>query len=570
MADKLALELIGRASDLKGIRLSQFQSTWQSLGSYFLPSQSVANTQKLPGSVSSWTQDIYNTVAIDAAQILASGQLMWLTPANEPWAEFSPPEYLSAEGREQDLDDAQQWLANATNVTMRELARSNFYAKIIVDYLQVGVFGTGMMFAEEGKKTALNFRQFQCWSFVMEEDDEGIVDTVHREFELTTRQAVQMFGLDNVGDKINKAYTDKNAKNLSKKWKFQHSCFPRQDSDRIPGRQDGANKPYASVYISLEDNLCVEISGYDEMPYLCSRFASWGMETPWGYSPAYLTLPDARQINYIAQYRDAFAELRAYPRLLYPSNLDGDVDLRAGGVTVYDETVPGAEPKEWMTQGDDKSAAENMAEHAESIRKAFYTETFNMLGSEPLQDKDMTAYEVSQRLGEKLNLFTPIFYRRVSEFMNPLLKRVFGILFRAGKFGKPPPSLLVPTADGKGASLALPEIAITSRISLALKAVQNAGMVNTLQTLMPLSEQKPEIWDNFAIDDWARSIARNNGVPPDALASLKNMAAVRQQRAAQQQQQQAAEMAQRLGGTVADLGKAPKEIQQAVVHQFAG
>lgn len=570
MADTLALELIGRASDLEGIRLSQYQSTWQQISGYFLPNQSVANTQKLPGSVSSWTQDVYNSVAIQAAQILAAGSLNWLTPANELWAEYNPPEYLSAEGREQDLDDAQQWLSNATNVTMRELARSNFYAKIIIDYLQVAVFGTGMMFAEEGKKTSLNFRQFQCWSFVMEEDDEGIVDTVHRKFELTTRQAVQMFGLDNVGDKINKAYTDKNAKQLSKKWEFQHSCFPRQDSDRIPGRQDGANKPYASVYISLEDNLCVEISGYDEMPYLCSRFASWGMETPWGYSPAYLTLMDARQLNYIAQYRDAFAELRAYPRLLYPSNLDGDVDLRAGGVTVYDETVNDGKPEEWMTQGDDKQAAENMAEHADAINKAFHVETFNMLGSEPLQDKDMTAYEVSQRLGEKLNLFTPVFYRRVSEFMNPLLKRVFGILFRAGKFGKPPQALLVPTADGKGASLALPEIAITSRISLALKAVQNAGMVNTIQTLLPLSESQPQIMDNFDLDIWARDIARNNGVPPSALASMKSMAAVRAQRAAQQQAQQAAELAERMGGTMADLGKAPKQLQDAVVHQFAG
>lgn len=569
MADKLAVELIGRASELEGIRLSQYQSTWQQISGYFLPSQSVANTQKLPGSVSSWTQDVYNTVAIQAAQVLASGQLMWLTPANEPWAEFGPPEYLSTEGREEDLDDATQWLAKATDVTMRELARSNFYAKVIVDYMQVAVFGTGMMFAEEGKKTSLNFRQFQCWSFVMEEDDEGIVDTVHRKFDLTTRQAVQMFGLDNVGDKINKAYTDKNSKDLSKKWKFQHSCFPRADTDRIPGRQDGANKPFASVYISLEDNHCVEISGYDEMPYLCSRFASWGMETPWGYGPAYLTLPDARQINYIAQYRDSFAELRAVPRLLYPSNLDGDVDLRAGGVTVYDETNPNAIPKEWMTQGDDRSAAENMAEHADAINSAFYVDTFNMLGTEPLQKKDMTAYEVSQRLGEKLNLFTPVFYRRVSEFMNPLLKRVFGLLYRQGKFGKPPQSLLVPTADGKGTSLALPEIAITSRISLALKAVQNAGMVNTIQTLMPLSEQRQDIWDNFDLDTWARDIARNNGVPPNGLASLKVVNTVRAQRAEQAKVQQAAELAERMSGTIADLGKAPQPVQDAVISQFA-
>jgi hypothetical protein len=563
--DLLAVEQIKRYTDLAAIRSSFFQSTWQDLSDLFMPSQSNINTKKTPGTVSGWGQQIYDTTAIHAAQVLGAGQRNWLTPSNEKWFDFEVPEFLSDPNREDEKDEASSWLANATEIATRELARSNFYAMVNIDYDQIGVFGTGMMFVEEGKRGALNFRQFKPWHLTIEENDEGIVDSVHREFELTTRQAVQQFGLSKVGEKIAKAYGD--AGQLSKKWKFLHACFPREDSKRIKGRMDGENKAYASVYIAMDDMQCVEVSGYDEMPYLCSRFKSWGADTPWGYSPAYLTLPEARQLNYVARDRDALSELRVNPRLLYPDNLEGDVDLRPGGVTVFDGSEPNSIPREWATVGDDKAAEENMQRKADAINSAFYVNMFTML--EQLADKKMTAYEIAQRLAEKLEQFTPVFDRRVTEFLNPLLNRIFGLLFRQGKFGQPPQSLLVPVDGGKGSALALPVVAITSRISMALKALQNQAIVNTLSVLQPLAQIKPEVMDNFDLDEMVRGLARNYGMSPEYLMSTKDMAKVRAARQQAMAAQQAAELAERLGGTVKDLGSAPKGIQDAVVSQFA-
>lgn len=566
MPDQLALELLGRFSTLKGERDSQFLPTWQTLAQYFLPSQSAINTQKLPGTISGWTDRIYDTTAIHAGQVLAAGQRNWLTPSNETWFDFEPPEFLSAQGREEDKDEAAQWLANATEVATRELGRSNFYGMVNIDYEQSGVFGTGMIFAEQGKKQALNFRQFKPWHLGIEEDAEGIVDTVFRQFELTTRQAIQQFGIANVGDQIQKAF--KNPNQLSKHWKFLHVCFPRDESKLVKGKMTKDNMPIASVYIAMDDNVCVEIGGYEEMPYLCSRFKSWGAPTCWGYSPAYLVLPAARQLNYVAQYRDALTELKAYPRLLYPDNLEGDVDLRAGGVTTYDSSNPNALPREWMTQGDDKSAAEDMERKKQEIYDAFYVNMFTML--EQLADKKMTAYEIAQRLAEKLEQFTPVFDRRVTEFLNPLLMRVFGLLFRQGKFGVPPPSLLVPVDGGKGQALAMPVVAITSRISMALKALQNQAIVNTLSVIQPIAQQRPDVLDNFDMDKMARKLARNYGMSADLIASLENMGKVRKARAEQMQAQQAADLAQRMSASAADIGKAPKPLQDAVVEQFVG
>ncbi len=563
-ADALAKEQLDRFNTCKAVRSSTFDQGWQEITNYFLPQQSNVNTEKTEGTTG-WTDRIYDTTAIQAAQVCRSGQRNWLTPSSEPWAAYEPPEFLSSAGKEQEKDEAAQWLSRCTDITMRELARSNFYAMVNMDYLQVCTLGTGLLFCEEGKRTALNFRQFQCWKITIEEDDEGVVDSVRREFELTTRQAVQWFGIENVGEKIGKAW--EKTSGHGKKWKFVHAVFPREESRRLKGRMTGDNKPIASVYIAVDDIKCVEVSGYDEMPYMCSRFDKWGTDSPWGYSPAYLCLPDARQINYVAQYRDALAELKAVPRLLYPDNLQGDVDLRAGGITTFDPSIANGIPREWMTVGDDKAAEENMSRKADAINKAYYVNMFTML--EQLSDKKMTAYEIAQRIGEKLEQFTPVFDRRVTEFLNPLLKRIFGILYRMGKFGDAPESLMIPIGKNQ-MSLALPEIAITSRISLALKALQNQGTLNTLSALQGLAEQKPDIIDNFDTDTMSRELARNYGVPPDILRPMKKVLEIRAQRQAMMQAQQAVALAQGAAKAGKDLEKSPKELKDTVTQSLTG
>ena len=563
--DSLAKEQLDRYNSLKAQRNAVFDDSWQQINNYFLPQQSNVNTEKTEGTTG-WTDRIYDTTAIQAAQTLRSGQRNWLTPSSEPWGAFEAPEFLSAAGFEDQKDEAAQWLSHATDITMRELARSNFYAMVNLDYLQLATTGTGCMFVEEGKSTALNFRQFKAWHITIEENDEGIVDAVRREFELTTRQAVQWFGVENLPDAMQKAW--EKSSGHARKWKFVHACFPRDESRRIKGRMDGENKPVASVYIAVDAMKCVQVSGYDEMPYLVSRFDKWGTDSAWGYSPAFLALPDARQINYVAQYRDALAELKAYPRLLYPDYLEGDVDLRAGGVTTFDPSIPNGMPKEWMTVGDDRAAEENMARKADAINKAFYVNMFTML--EQLSDKKMTAYEIAQRIGEKLEQFTPIFDRRVTEFLNPLLRRCFGILYRQGKFGRAPASLMVATDGGAVSSLAMPEIAITSRISLALRALQNQGMVNTIQVIQPLAQQKPEIMDNFDFDTMTRELSKNYGVPPDIMRPLNKVAIIRQTRAAQMQAQQAIQMAQGAAKAGKDLEKSPAELKEAVTGSLMG
>lgn len=561
MADKLAAEQLEIYNELKAYRDSRFMVTWQYLGSYFLPQDSDINVQKTEGTTVGWTDRIFDTTGIECAESLKAGQYTWLTPPNQPWIEFGVPDELKPiDGQEQD-DEATNWLAKASDKFMQALARGNFYSSVDMAFLGVGVFATDTLIFDEGKKSLFNFVHLKIGTYVVEEDDESIVDTLRREFEMTYRQAKQKFNKkgDTLPDKMEKEA--QGAIGKSRKFKFLHCIFPREDSDRLPGAKDGPNKPFASVYIAMEYKEVVRVSGYEENPILCQRFARWGEDTPYGYGPAYLGLPNARQLNYVQQYMDALAELHADPRVLVPDNLEGDVDFRAGGVTTYESNNPAAKPEEWMSVGDYKLGMELQEQKREALRRMFFVDAFQLLNSEPLLDKEMTAYEISQRQAEQLSRFTPSFARRVPEFLTPLAYRGFAMMYRAGEFGQAPDSLMKDIGGGKRV-LVTPKINVTSRIADALKALKNRGTEETIQFLTPLLEVMPEILDNFDTDILAKDYGRNTGLPPDAIRSDKDVAKLRAARAKLQAQQRNAALAEQLSTTGKNLGASPEWLQR--------
>lgn len=566
MNEPLAIELLRRYDALKAERDSKWMSDWQHISKYFLPQESDIQVEKTEGVVD-WTDQIFDTTAIECAETLKTGQYNWLTPPQQPWLEFTAPEELEIG----DADEARAWLGKCSEIFMRELARSNFYSMAALSYLGCGVFGTDFLLLEEGKKTIFNFRHSKIGTYVVEEDSEGVVDTTMREFTLTYRQACQMFGEDNMPKKL--ADQAKGAEGLKKKFKFLHCIFPREDTERIKKRQDGANKPIASVYIAIDYKDCVRIGGFDEQPAFVRRFDKWGTGAPWGYSPAYLGLPIARQLNYVQQYMDALAELHAYPRVLTPESLDGDVDLRAGGNTVYNTTDGEMGlPREWATVGDYKMGLELQEQRREQLRDAFKTKAFKLLNSMPLLDKKMTAFEISQRQAEQLGDFTPSFGRAIPEFINPLAQRGFGILYRAGKFGQAPQSLMQQTADGKS-GLVMPQVKISNRIGDALRALKNRAREEAMQFLMPQAEAgKPEVLDIIG-EDFNRNYVLDAGVPADELRPMTgkdSVEAVRAARAQMMAAQRQAQMTESLSKSGKNLGGSPGWVQDQVQEQVQG
>ena len=553
MEDAQAERDIKRNSKLREEVETIHKPVWQDISNYFAPDQSDVNTQKTE-NVSNWTQNVFDTTPRMAARTCSTGMRNWLFPSQEPWVAFEAPDYLDSQAK----DEAALWLSDCTHITLKELARSNFYQRVIEDNDSICTFGTGNLFLEEGKRALLNFRTFKIGSYSIAEDSEGYVDTVYREFEFTSRQAAQEFGIDALPKKIQEDLK----KGGDKKHKFLHVVMPREDGELTENRGmlGPKSKAIVSRYIALQDRTVVKEDGYDEMPYFVSRFAKWGSGSPYGFCPSHLVLPDARQTNYVVQYTDALAELLAYPRVIAGQSVIGDIDMRPGGVTVFDENKPNGVPKEWMTQGSYPLLQEVLKDKRDLINRAFYVNMFQML--EQLSDKRMTAYEIAQRMSEKLEGFTPVFDRQVSERINPMMTRVFNMLLRAGRFPQPPMAMMVQDSEGK-LTVAQPNVVLTSRIALALKASLNTGITNTMSAILPIAQIKPDILDNYNFDTMARLYTLNNGAPASVLMPIDQMQKIRQARAMQMAQQQAIENAQGVAKAGKDAAKGPSGAKEA-------
>ncbi len=567
MSDALAIEQLKIDAPLASDRDMKWKVWWQTISQYVLPNESDINVQKTEG-VSGWTDQIYDTTMIQAAQVLAAGQFNWWTPPNQGWAEFSPPGAgKKREAGDEPDDEAVKWLEQASEIMMKELGRSNFYSVKGAADNSFSAFNTDTIICDESESgnEVFNFTHCKIGTYTIEEDYKGVVDTLRRDLKMTYRQVCQKFNKsgDTIPDKMVQQSKERGKDFL---WTIKHCIFPREDSERLPGAKDGKNKPWASVYIAMEFKECIRISGYEENPILCRRFQKWGTDAVWGYGPSYLALPDARQVNYVQQYLDALAELHAYPRVLTPDNLVGDVDMRAGGNTVYDTSNPNGKPEEWATVGEYKLGLEMQEKRRQCIRDAFFVDAFKLLNSQPLIDKEMTAYEVSQRQAEQLQGVAPAFTRSITEFINPLMRRGFGILYRAGKLGSAPAALVQQIGGGKSATI-LPEVVVTSRFNDALRALKNRGIEELIRFVEPIAQIKPEAWDYVNLGAAIQVYGRNTGAG-EVLAKMKDVQQIQAARAKAMAEQRGAEMANQLGQGAAGLGKAPPFVQDQAKHAF--
>ena len=309
-----------------------------------------------------------------------------------------------------------------------------------------------------------------------------------------------------------------------------------------------ANLPIASIYVEKDKRLVVRVSGYTEQPFFATRYLKWYAEHAYGWSPSWVALPDARQLNFLQKQLDALAELAAFPRFLVPDTHEGEVDYRASGVTYFDAANPNGIPREWATTGRYDIGKDRVTEKQTSINKAFHVDLFQMFAN--LDRPQMTAREVAERSSEKLIQFSPTFSRLTTELFTPLLRRIFGILTRAGKM-PPPPKEIIQQAPTGEAFLPEPEIVYSSKIALAIKVLENASLMNMFELWMPISEGKPEVLDNVNWDETFRDSVRNAGLPARWLIEAKQVEEIRAQRAEQmaqmQKQQQMAAQADAAG-----------------------
>jgi hypothetical protein len=234
------------------------------------------------------------------------------------------------------------------------------------------------------------------------------------------------------------------------------------------------------------------------------------------------------------------------PPLNVPSTMkDREIpNILAGGINYMEpNTNVGVQPA-FQVQADMQNIAFEIDRVERRITRYFYNEMFLAVLNE---NKQMTAREVATRHEEKLMMLGPVLERLQSEFLDPVIDRVFNIMLENDYIPPAPPEIA-------GMDL---KIEYVSMLAQAQKMIgssgleQFAGFVGQIAAADPKAAMKVK-WDEM-VDQYGTML----GVPPAVIRSDEDVEEMIAQQQQQQQMMQTMQMMQQAAGTAKDLGQTP-------------
>ena len=501
-------------------RLSSMQSGrgtwedhWQEILDYVMPRKADIVTKRTKGEKRA--EILFDSTAITSSNLLAASLQGTLTSSSLQWFHIRTrtPELNRERDVQLFLEDSAKRMYDAFN-------DSNFNTEVHEMYLDLVTIGTGALFVEEGlegyEKSGLHFKALHIAEFYIQENTKGFIDTLYRKYKLTARQAVQEFGEENVGEKILQANKEKPDKNFN----FIHAVEPTADYEKQMGKAN-TRLPFHSCHVCEEDKMIVRGGGYNEFPYLVVRWSKATGEV-YGRSPSYNALPDIKTLNKAVELGlKAWSKAIDPPLLVQDDGVIGRVRMTPGGITVIrnDSAVKPFIGGANMQLNDFK---ENQLRTA--IRQAYYSDQLQLQ-----QGPQMTATEVQVRYELMQRLLGPTLGRFQSEFLNPLIERVFGLMVRANALQELPEILDGQTID----------IEFVGPLARSQRMEEAVAVERLYQLAMQVTQLDPNVMDVIDHDKAIRMRAELLGVPKNILRGIEEVNQMREakaQMAAMQQQ----------------------------------
>jgi len=510
-----------------------WEDHWQEILDYVMPRKAEVTFIRAKGEKR--TDTLFDSTAITANNLLAASLQGTLTSPSLQWF------YLKVRNDEFNQDrEVQLWLEDSAKKMYNLFNETNFNSEVHELYLDLCSIGTGCLFVEEGKKgfneDLIHFNCLHIAEYYIQENVNGYVDTLYRKYKLTARQAIQEFGEDNLGEKILEAGANK----PDKMFNFIHAVEPIENYERAMGKSS-IKLPFHSCHVCEEDKMTVRESGYNEFPYLVPRWAKATGEI-FGRSPSFNALPDIKTLNKAVEIGlKAWAKAIDPPLLVQDDGVIGKVRMTPGGITVV-RSDASIQPLQIGSNWQITDLKENQLRQA--IRQAYYSDQLQLQ-----EGPQMTATEVQVRYELMQRLLGPTLGRFQSEFLNPLIERVFGLMLRSNAFSIAPDVIQGEQVDVEFVG----PLARSQRMEEAIaveKLYALAGQVAQID---------PTIIDNINHDQAIRMRAELLGVPKSILRGIEEVESLREERAMQQQMQQEMMMQQQQAETMKSQAQATKE-----------
>lgn len=535
-ANKKKIEMYCEKQDLMESARWPTQSHWQECMEFIVPRKNDVTSTRQPGDKRG--NELFDSTAIISNELLASALHAMLTNPAQRFFEL-----IMGDPQIDIQEDVREWLQTVADRMFTVMNNSNFQTEVHEVYIDLGSIGTACMYMGEHKEKIVHFNARAMKEIYVQENNLGLIDTVHRKFKWKPKQMVQEFGEKKVPKIVQDAYQKGNHED----WTVIHAVQSEYDAK-------GSAK-FNSCYFLKEQKVILSEDKFNEFPYAVPRWTKTSGEV-YGRGPGMSTLPEIKMINAMKQSTIEGAQLTIRPPMMVSDDgVIGKVRLTPGGLTVVRPMSGNEAPiKPLMMDSRIDFGIQIIEQTQMAIKKGFYVDQLQMPSG-----PQMTATEVSQRTEEQMRLMGPVLGRQHFEFLKPVIERVFGIMSRRGMFPPAPQSIQGKKFDVRYSSL----------IARAQRMSDGQNLSRAIQTAAPIIQMKPESIDILNTDKALQYIFELYGIPQKIMNSSRDVqksrdakAQAQQQASQEMQQQHQADVVSKVAPGTAQLIQAQKGAPQ--------
>lgn len=522
MQDKLTEKAAAICRDFDQVsgERGNWESHWREIAERILPADS-----KLFGTLGNQTQGekrndhVFDSTGQVALKRFGAILDSFITPRNQTYHRLQVSDPRLAKNR-----DVSVWFEeyNRLLFKFRYQTSANFAGQNNLNFISVGAYGTGCMFTDllsDGK--GLRYKSCHLSNMYFRENHQGTIDEAFRRIYFTASQLMKVKAWEG---KLPQKIKDEASRNSQTLYTVIHKVEPNLEFD--PGRKDFKGMEFYSCYILKDQqSVVLEEGGYHTFPYSPARQENSPFEV-YGRSPAMDVLPALKTLNEQKKTILKQGHRTVDPVLLIHD--DGVLDgfsmkpgaLNAGGVSADGRALVQTLPVGRIDIGKDL-----MDDERAVINDAFFISLFQIL----MENPEMSATEVVERVKEKGILVAPTMGRVQNEYLGHLIPREMDLLQQLGVV--PPMPQVLKEAAGEY------KIEYDSPLSRAQRAEEASGMMRTIETALTVVNVTgdPAPLNNFNWQVIIPEIADINGVPKRWLNSPDVVAQLSQQQAQQKQ-----------------------------------
>lgn len=401
-------------------------SLWQETAENFYVERSDFTVSRYLGE--EYAAHLYDSFPTRARRDLGNAFSSMLRPRGRDW--------FHATATDDALNESQAvkaYMERVTKTTKRFLydPKSQFVRATKEGDMDFATFGQCVISVEERRsRDGLLFRCWHLRDVAWCENDEGVIDTVHRKVKMSARGVVARYP-----DTAPSQVKDCVAKEPHKEINLRHIVIPIEDYDASKKRP--ANAEYVSIMLDADNCVVLQEQFLPEFGYVIPRWQTIS-GSQYAFSPATIVgLPDARLIQAMSLViLEAGQKSVDPPTIATQEAIRSDIQLYAGGTTwvdaEYDEKL--GEALRVLDLGKNIAVGADLLQMIrEAISDGHY---LNKLMLPPVEG-DMTAYEVQKRIEEYIRQALPLFEPVETEYNGGLLDTVARMLLRLGAYGKP-------------------------------------------------------------------------------------------------------------------------------------